>query len=476
MSHKKIITIFLLLPIIFLSFSSMAAFAAQGSPMQLQYPTIGQEKLLSTGKTPLMPQYLRYIFTFFIIIAGLIVLGSLLWAGFSYITSAGNRGQTTEAKSSILNAFIGAFILLASVILLNTINPSLTKIKLGTITSGIIVESTEGELKLVASYVDDFNQGSSENFVPSKIKIPPEYRDYIELFFFKEPYFKGEMLAGNNNWSCTGNDQGSGAVPGSSGISYTECTMPYPSGYEKGSLIANRLRPGVYVYKGMNNGRVPFYVNAPLGNLKDVAEFRDLGGNILGVRIYNGNDINSKWGVLGFFGENFTFRGGLYVAENKGPGWATPDIIPFVFPKTGIEDLEWPRDLVSIKPFQINSKGSPSIEIYRTAEYAETHDSGKPGRCNLSAAENGTLSNDCPRDALSLRVKGGNAVAFDDITQIKEKQPVWYFHHAEYFDNSDPNLNDNEEVGRCVCNRIWFGLWCSVWWSCVSNVLPFAIP
>mgnify|MGYP006987178699 FL=1 len=82
----------------------MAAFAAQGSPMQLQYPTIGQEKLLSTGKTPLMPQYLRYIFTFFIIIAGLIVLGSLLWAGFSYITSAGNRGQTTEAKSSILNA------------------------------------------------------------------------------------------------------------------------------------------------------------------------------------------------------------------------------------------------------------------------------------------------------------------------------------------------------------------------------------
>lgn len=72
-----------------------------------------------------LPTYVKYVFTFFIGISGLIAFGVLIWAGIIYLTSAGNVDKMKEAREKIFSAFLGISILLGSYILLSTINPQL---------------------------------------------------------------------------------------------------------------------------------------------------------------------------------------------------------------------------------------------------------------------------------------------------------------------------------------------------------------
>jgi hypothetical protein len=69
------------------------------------------------------------IFNFIITLVGIIAFAVLLYAGFLYLTSAGNPEERKKAKERIKSVIFGVSILLLSYLILTTINPELTTIE-----------------------------------------------------------------------------------------------------------------------------------------------------------------------------------------------------------------------------------------------------------------------------------------------------------------------------------------------------------
>lgn len=62
-------------------------------------------------------------------ISALVALGILVYAGLAYTAAGGNASRQADAKQWIWNALIGLALLLGSYLILNTINPDLTKLQ-----------------------------------------------------------------------------------------------------------------------------------------------------------------------------------------------------------------------------------------------------------------------------------------------------------------------------------------------------------
>jgi len=107
-----ILTIFLLVDFCF----------AQGD-LEVPLPQIGGESAIT--KTPVLPDYVKYVFNFGIGIAGLIAFLMTVYGGFRYLTSAGNPSAMSDANSQIFAGLIGLIVILSSWLLLTTINPQL---------------------------------------------------------------------------------------------------------------------------------------------------------------------------------------------------------------------------------------------------------------------------------------------------------------------------------------------------------------
>jgi len=125
---KKIILIFLLVAFLVLLSASFSLAQEEGKPLEVGYPEVGGWRP-ETIQQAVLPQYIKYIFTFSIAIAGLVAFGALIYGGFRYITSAGAPTAQTEAKDQIFAGLIGLVILLSSYLILTTVNPQLVLLK-----------------------------------------------------------------------------------------------------------------------------------------------------------------------------------------------------------------------------------------------------------------------------------------------------------------------------------------------------------
>ena len=96
---------------------------AQG---ELEVPIPG----LETQTLPALPEYIRAIFNFSLMIAGFVAFGVLIYAGLRYLTSTGNPAKMADAKDQFYAGILGLFILLSSYLILVTINPQLVILKL----------------------------------------------------------------------------------------------------------------------------------------------------------------------------------------------------------------------------------------------------------------------------------------------------------------------------------------------------------
>ncbi|KKR78632.1 MAG: hypothetical protein UU22_C0017G0003 [Parcubacteria group bacterium GW2011_GWA2_40_8] len=74
-------------------------------------------------------EFIGWFFTLALGVAGFLALIMIVVAGIEYTASAGNSGSQTRAKERIQNALLGLGLLIASFVILNTINTSLTNIK-----------------------------------------------------------------------------------------------------------------------------------------------------------------------------------------------------------------------------------------------------------------------------------------------------------------------------------------------------------
>ena len=128
MQRKKLkIILFSLLTFILSPFTVMAE--NQWS-LQLDWPTSpgpdgGRELTAETT----IAELVAYFYEWGIFIGILIFFGILIYAGFRYLTATGDPGKVKDAKKRIISGFSGVILLLGSYLILNAINPELTKIR-----------------------------------------------------------------------------------------------------------------------------------------------------------------------------------------------------------------------------------------------------------------------------------------------------------------------------------------------------------
>lgn len=87
-------------------------------------PSIPGREAPTTTETTL-GEYIVYTFELALMIGGIIAFATLIYGGFKYLTSGGNRTIVASSKKQILAGIIGLIILLGSYLILRTINPDL---------------------------------------------------------------------------------------------------------------------------------------------------------------------------------------------------------------------------------------------------------------------------------------------------------------------------------------------------------------
>ncbi len=187
--HKKIFGVIFAL-VVFLAFAG-GTFCLAQSDLEVTYPIIGGVPVPVTTKT-LLPDYINYIFNFTILIAGLVAFAALIAGGYKHLTSGGNPSKIADGRDQMTSAIIGLAILLASVLILNTINPQLTTIQVNEIKSAKAIELYE--LPSLGGDVHYYNFGQSManlNFDVRSIKIADGVSlDDIEIYVYPQANFE----------------------------------------------------------------------------------------------------------------------------------------------------------------------------------------------------------------------------------------------------------------------------------------------
>lgn len=81
------------------------------------------------------PQYLQALYNFFISIVGILAVIMLMYGGFQWLIAGGNPTKISGAKVAILSALAGLALTLSSYLILDLINPELTKLQLRNVTN-----------------------------------------------------------------------------------------------------------------------------------------------------------------------------------------------------------------------------------------------------------------------------------------------------------------------------------------------------
>jgi hypothetical protein len=73
---------------------------------------------------------INQFYQFALLISGVLAFGAIVYGGIKYILAAGNPSGQTEGREWIKSALLGLLLLLGAYLVLNTINPNLTKLSL----------------------------------------------------------------------------------------------------------------------------------------------------------------------------------------------------------------------------------------------------------------------------------------------------------------------------------------------------------
>ena len=80
---------------------------------------------MAKDSTPGFKEYMTEILRVGIAVAGLLAVAELVGGGIQYVLASANEKQASAGKERIQNALIGLIIGIASVLILNTINPNI---------------------------------------------------------------------------------------------------------------------------------------------------------------------------------------------------------------------------------------------------------------------------------------------------------------------------------------------------------------
>ena len=131
--------------------AAVGSFIFAQSEREVEYPVIpGPEEgsKIAITKNTTLTEYIEYAFYFSLILGVIIVIGTLIYGGFLYLTSAGNTGKQRGAQDQIKASFLGLLILIFSFMVLKTVNPQLVKLELEEkpyLGKGIILQNSKGK-------------------------------------------------------------------------------------------------------------------------------------------------------------------------------------------------------------------------------------------------------------------------------------------------------------------------------------------
>jgi len=474
MINKNIIKKILLVLVVIFAGVVIAKTTLAVTQFQVNYPQFEGVQPMKSGKTVALPAFVNYVLRLCLAVCAFLIFGIMVWAGYEYITSSGDPSKNSDSKARIIQAFLGILILLGAFLILNTINPQLTKLRLDTNTSGVIVQGTGEETMLVPVAVENMgekkthiadSQGNLTQvaFVPDLIKIPIAYKASIEITLYSAPNFSQTSAVKTikeTDWACDAKI----------------CSTPYPAQFAKGSMTVLWLIPGVFIYK---DGIIPYRLGVDVSDVNDLNDFRDLAGVVDSVKIYN--DENSQWGALAFESTNHNGAGMLYLPPAT-PGWS---------------ELQKVGDIRSLQIFNVKKSSKPTAQLFYNPEFDPTAPCDTPAaaidnlsRIQLDKIVCGGLDN----FVYSLKTGGGWVIlmAVNPISILSNSERTNYylaylakvssslkpgaqpFALAELFKANDPNLDDNTEIGQCICNGRFAGIfWCVNWQSCADRVFRF---
>jgi hypothetical protein len=130
-------------------FSILAGIAVSPIAHAMSYPEMGGITLSSTTTAA---EYIVYFFNLSVAVGATLAVVMLVMAGLEYVLSRGDVTKVQDARKRIQNSLLGLVILLGSYILLQIINPQLTKISVTVLPRQEYEETTVPEGKGVYLY------------------------------------------------------------------------------------------------------------------------------------------------------------------------------------------------------------------------------------------------------------------------------------------------------------------------------------
>ena len=219
--------LFLLLLIFFLfSFLSPFIFAEERG-LEVEYPEIEGEKI-STSTT--VSEYRVYIFKLSLIIAAIAAFVVLTYGGIRYLLSLNNPEAMKDARTWIFSGVIGLLIILASYLILTTINPEIAIPEIKPIEPVTGIYLINGDEK---KYISQSTNGIS--FEATSLEFISTEDALYSVFICSKEVFDGENSEEIKN-------VGSGSISSVSNVK---------------SIYFLWNRPGVYLYAKENSGTPP---------------------------------------------------------------------------------------------------------------------------------------------------------------------------------------------------------------------------
>ncbi|MDO8639490.1 MAG: hypothetical protein Q7R53_01060 [bacterium] len=204
---RRNILIFIFIGIIF---SAFASFALADRALEVSYPDIPNVIKPTTVKA-LLTDYIKYIFSFALMLAGFIAFGSLIYGGVLYASSAGSPGAINDAKSRMFAGILGLIVLFSSYLILTTVNPQLVILAPSVTTNwGVTIYKNSGcggDSKEITKDTPDFGGG----FQSFKFKVATP--GMLDVNFFAGTYYAGDhQLISSGSADCLNTDRANSSV------------------------------------------------------------------------------------------------------------------------------------------------------------------------------------------------------------------------------------------------------------------------
>ncbi|MCX6760793.1 MAG: hypothetical protein NTZ84_01625 [Candidatus Nealsonbacteria bacterium] len=265
--------------------------------LEIEYPQMGGQQVASSTS---FPQYAVYLFNFSIIMSGIIAFGVLVFSGIKILTSPDQPDTIQDARTKIIGAFLGIVILLASYLILTTMNPQFIMFGLKDIkpVTGVYLTDSNGKDYYIADSSPDVG------FTATNVKFisPPE-----------------ELIAVYDSSSNKVDNMGVGLGGPFSGK----------------SIYFLWNRPGIYLYPNINFVGQPLYFNSSVSSLSNY-NFDKKAKSIIFRYNYATSAATAAYGAVFFNQNDYGGECGFVSIDNKIPDLSVPT--PFggyIYPMPG---------------------------------------------------------------------------------------------------------------------------------------------